>query len=217
MLRYVFVLAPVFASVGCLQHEGGEHINGAVSVAAGQPAADATTVNGAVDVAAEAVVKEAGTINGAITLGDRAMADSASTVNGAIKVGAGARVGGDVSTVNGAITLQKGADVKGRLENVNGHITLDAAHVGGGIETMQGDVTVGAGSQVGGGVTVKKSKGISLSFSDKVPVIVVGPGASVRGPLRFEREVKLYVSDRATIGVVTGATPIPFAGDKPPG
>jgi DUF4097 and DUF4098 domain-containing protein YvlB len=217
MLRYVFVLAPVFASVGCIPHEGGERINGAVSVAAGQPAANASTVNGAVHIAADAVVKEASTVNGSITLGDRAMADSASTVNGSIQVGAGARVGGDVSTVNGAITLQKGVDVKGGLENVNGQITLDAARVGGGIETVQGDVTVGADSRVDGGITVEKSTGISLSFSDKVPVIVVGPGASVRGPLRFEREVKLYVSDRATIGAVTGATPIPFAGDKPPG
>jgi hypothetical protein len=34
--------------------------------------------------------------------------------------------------------------------------------------------------------------------------------------LRFERTVKLYVSDKATIGTVTGATPIPFAGDTPP-
>ena len=85
------------------------------------------------------------------------------------------------------------------------------------IETMLGDVTVGADSRVDGGITVEKSQGISLSFSDKVPMIIVGPGASVRGPLRFEREVKLYVSDRATIGAVTGATPIPFAGDKPPG
>jgi hypothetical protein len=34
--------------------------------------------------------------------------------------------------------------------------------------------------------------------------------------LRFEREVQLYVSDRATIGTVSGATPIPFSGDKPP-
>ena len=32
----------------------------------------------------------------------------------------------------------------------------------------------------------------------------------------FEREVKLYVSDRASIGPVTGATPIAFTGDTAP-
>jgi len=34
--------------------------------------------------------------------------------------------------------------------------------------------------------------------------------------MHFHREVKLYVSDRATIGAVSGATPIPFSGDEPP-
>jgi hypothetical protein len=38
----------------------------------------------------------------------------------------------------------------------------------------------------------------------------------VQGDLRFEREVKLYVSDKETIGPVMGATPIPFAGDTAP-
>jgi hypothetical protein len=28
--------------------------------------------------------------------------------------------------------------------------------------------------------------------------------------------VKLYVSDKATIGAVSGATPISFSGDQPP-
>jgi hypothetical protein len=38
----------------------------------------------------------------------------------------------------------------------------------------------------------------------------------VKGELKFERKVRLYVSDRATIGTVTGATPVPFTGDNPP-
>jgi hypothetical protein len=45
---------------------------------------------------------------------------------------------------------------------------------------------------------------------------VIGPGAAVKGTLRFKREVKLYVSDRATIGPVEGATAIKFTGDRPP-
>jgi len=48
------------------------------------------------------------------------------------------------------------------------------------------------------------------------PRIVIGPGATVQGDLRFERTVRLFVSDKATIGPVTGATPIPFSGDIPP-
>ncbi len=38
----------------------------------------------------------------------------------------------------------------------------------------------------------------------------------IQGELRFEREVKLYVSDKAIIGPVTGATPISFSGDTAP-
>jgi hypothetical protein len=49
-----------------------------------------------------------------------------------------------------------------------------------------------------------------------VPRIVIGPGATIEGELRFERVVQLYVSDRATIGPVVGATAIRFSGDAPP-
>jgi len=33
--------------------------------------------------------------------------------------------------------------------------------------------------------------------------------------LAFERPVKLYVSDKATIGPVPGATPVRFSGERP--
>ena len=69
-------------------------------------------------------------------------------------------------------------------------------------------------SRVEGGILVQKSSG-GLFLSED-PLIVIGPGAMVQGELRFERKVRLYVSDRATIGTVTGATPIPFTGDNPP-
>jgi len=49
-----------------------------------------------------------------------------------------------------------------------------------------------------------------------IPRIVIGPGATVQGDLHFERTVQLFVSDKATIGPVSGATPVPFTGDSPP-
>lgn len=216
MLRYVLLLMPALASVGCIKYEGGNHVNGSVSVAAGVAPADASTVNGAVELAADAIAKEVSTVNGSITLGDRAVADSAETVNGAVTIGADARVGGNVSTVNGALTLHRGAEVKGNLENVNGQITLDAARVGGGIETVAGSITVGADSRVDGGIAIRSTRGFSISFSNDVPVVIIGPGATVGGPLTFERQVKLFVSDRATTGAITGATPVAFSGEKPP-
>jgi hypothetical protein len=70
-------------------------------------------------------------------------------------------------------------------------------------------------SRVEGGILVEKSSVTLLQAARDVPRIVIGPGATVQGDLRFERTVQLFVSDKATIGTVTGATPIPFTGDKP--
>jgi hypothetical protein len=69
-------------------------------------------------------------------------------------------------------------------------------------------------SHVEGGLIVEETSGTLFNSSD--PVITIGPGATVQGDLVFKRKVKLYVSDHATIGTVTGATAVPFSGDKPP-
>jgi DUF4097 and DUF4098 domain-containing protein YvlB len=204
--------------VACDADDGNSNdkVNGSVNVAAGQPADNASTVNGAIHVADNAAVKHAETVNGSITIGSHATADSAETVNGSITVGESAHVSGSLETVNGAVTLQKDSEVAGHLANVNGHFNINAAHVVGDLKTVTGDITVGAGSRIDGGITVEKPTGFSISFTKTVPVVIIGPGATVQGPLKFEREVKLYVSDRATIGEVSGATPIKFAGDEPP-
>ncbi|HZF24761.1 MAG TPA: hypothetical protein VEZ88_00755 [Steroidobacteraceae bacterium] len=217
MRKQLLVMMLALSGVACDIEDGNDKVNGSINVAAGQAADNASTVNGAIHVASSAAVKHAETVNGSITIGDQATADSAETVNGSITIGTNAHVTGDISSVNGSLTLQKGADVAGKLENVNGRFDLDAAHVGGGIRTVTGDITVGADSRVEGGITVEQpSGGFNISFSKSVPVVIIGPGATVQGPLKFEREVKLYVSDRATIGEVTGATPIKFSGDQPP-
>ncbi len=216
-MRHVLVLTLALAGAACDVDSGNERVNGSVDVAAGQPVQDATTVNGAIRVAEGAAVKDVETVNGGITIGDNASANSVQAVNGTITIGANARVAADVSCVNGSITLHKGADVAGKLANVNGRFELKGAHVAGGIHTVMGDIEVGADSRVEGGITMERSQGFSISFTKHVPRIVIGPGASVQGPMKFEREVKLYVSDSATIGEVIGATPIKFSGDNAPG
>ncbi|HNR23466.1 MAG TPA: hypothetical protein PKL49_10630 [Steroidobacteraceae bacterium] len=216
MLKFVFALLPALACAGCLQGDGNERINGPVNVAAGQPAADASTVNGSIKVAPGAAVLAAGTVNGSISLGEGASASQLGTVNGSIALGEQARVAGDVSTVNGDIKLARGADVTGSLRNVNGLFTIDAAHVGGDIKTVAGNIHVGTDSRIDGGIRIEHSTGMTVTIGEKIPVIVIAPGAVVAGPLKFDREVKLYVSDRATIGEVIGATPVMFSGDQPP-
>lgn len=191
-------------------------INGSIHVPAGKRPGAVATVNGSIQVDDNAVVTSATTVNGNVQLGDHATAASLTSVNGAITLGTGAHVSGGASSVNGELSLGDGADVSGALSNVNGKITLASAHVAGGIKTVNGGMNISGASRVEGGILVEKPSSELIQLVHDVPRIVIGPGATVQGDLRFERTVQLFVSDKATIGSVTGATPIPFTGDTPP-
>src|SRR5262249_52431113 len=91
----------------------------------------------------------------------------------------------------------------------------EAAHVGGGIKTTNGDIEIGTGSRVEGGIVVEKPHGQNWFGKHKPPTIIIGPDVIVTGDLRFDQPVHLYVSSRAHIGNVTGATPVSFTGDRP--
>ncbi len=208
---------PLLLALGACDVPGGDashRVNGSVHVSTSQPLGSAETVNGSIHVDADAKVSNAATVNGSIQLGARASAASAKTVNGDITLDAGSHVTGDVVTVNGALSLREGADVAGGVRNVSGSIELQGAHVGGRISTVAGNVTIQGPSRVDAGLLVQRPSGISISAD--VPRIVIGPGARVDGELRFERDVQLFVSDQATVGTVTGATPVHFSGDAPP-
>jgi hypothetical protein len=212
------LLGVVSVLSGCDRADDGnelQKVNGSVHVVAGKTPSVAETVNGGIDIDDNAAVTVANTVNGSISLGAQATADTLKTVNGNITIGAGAHVAKQVESVNGALSLRDGAEVLGTLANVNGKIQLTAAHAAGGIKTVNGNITIYGASRVEGGILVQKTNGI-INFGNNVPRIEIGPGATVQGDLRFEREVKLYVSDKATIGPVTGATPISFTGDTAP-
>lgn len=212
--------APALATLLALGGCGSGTINGPVSVAAGQKTGDVATVNGAVHIGDGAVVGGAMTVNGGVTLGSNVTAQSVKTVNGEVELGNSTTVTGSVRTVNGSITLNQGADVSGKIANVNGMIRLASAHVGGGIGTISGDIEIGSGSRVEGGIHVDSPGFSSDSWKEEHPIprIVIGPGAVVQGPLKFEHEVKLYVSDSARVsGPIEGATAVKFSGDQPPG
>jgi DUF4097 and DUF4098 domain-containing protein YvlB len=215
--RFVAALAVILAFSGCElsgDSDDSNKINGSIHVTAGKQPNDVRTVNGAIHIDDNAAVTSATTVNGSIRVGAHATAASLKTVNGSVSLGADAHVSGGVTSVNGDLILADGAEVLGALVNVNGKISLTAAHVGGGIKTVNGSISIMGASHVEGGILVEKSS--SVLFLSEDPVIVIGPGATVQGELRFERKVRLYVSDRANIGTVIGATAIPFSGDKPP-
>ena len=212
-------LALLGALSGCGGSNDGDEstkVNGSIHVPAGKAPGAVTTVNGSIHLDDNAAVTSATTVNGSIHLGAHATAASMNSVNGSIILGAGAHVSGGVSTVNGEINLGDAAEISGSVSNVNGKITVTAAHVGGGIKTVNGSMSITGASHVEGGILVEKPSGQLMQLVQEIPRIVIGPGATVQGELRFDRTVKLYVSDRATIGSVTGATPIPFTGDNPP-
>jgi hypothetical protein len=237
MNRYLALFAVALCAAGCVNASdqsdpasananadvaaGGENtntVNSSIRVAAGEKSGNVTTVNGAIHIGDNATVDSARTVNGDIDFGAHARAESLSTVNGAITINADAHVSKAVTSVNGALKIHDAAQVDGELSNVNGDIVLTSAHVAGGIATVNGDINLQQNSKVEGGILVRrKSSNGWFNWESSGPRIVIGPGVNVQGELRFERKVRLYVSERATIGPVIGATAIRFSGETPAG
>jgi DUF4097 and DUF4098 domain-containing protein YvlB len=202
-------------------------INGGIYVDSGQKAGRVSAVNGGIHVGADATVGQVTTVNGGVTLGTGATAQSLHTVNGSIDVGPGSHIKGEVRTVNGGFNLAPGVDIAGDLSNFNGKMRLMGVHIGGSVQTRSGDIYVGSGSRIDGGLRVSALKfnygpdnwftrlifGNYNGPDQHVPTIIIAPGAIVSGTLHFERDVNLYVSSRAKIGPVEGATPSAYAGD----
>jgi DUF4097 and DUF4098 domain-containing protein YvlB len=190
-------------------------VMGSIDIAAGEHAGDLSTVNGSIRVGENAVVGNAHTVNGNILLAAHASAAELKAVNGSVRLQEAARATGAVQTVNGKLSLDNGADVASGLQNVNGLIRVAAAHVAGRIDTVTGDIDLGPDAHVDGGIHMEKDTSSYHDDSERIPRVVIRPGTVVGGTLDFERPVRLYVSDRATVGRVEGTNPIRFSGDQP--
>ena len=213
--RLAFALA-LACSFPAIAEDDISKVNGSIETSAGQRYGDLETVNGAVRVAENVQARDASTVNGSIHVESGARVDSLETVNGAIRVARDVQVAGDIETVNGSVFVDSGGTVGGNIETVNGAIGLVRTHLGTGIETVNGNITVGIGSQLDGGITVSRPQGWFSAAPKRRPRVVISPGAVVAGPLRFEREVDLYVHRSARIGPVTGAEPVIFDTDTAP-
>lgn len=194
-----------------------DKVMGSVHVGSGEHVNKATTVNGSVDIGSNAVVQHAETVNGSVTVHANATVDSVDTVNGSITLDDGVHVAGNVGLVHGKITVGSNSVIGGKLSSVNGAILLRATRVSGRVETTNSNLTVGANSRLEGGILYQETNDGWFSFFGKpnVPKIVIEPGAEVKGTLEFRRAVELYVSDRAIIGTVKGATVRKFSGAAP--
>jgi len=179
-----------------------------------------STVNGRIRVESDARVEDVSTVNGGLRIDSGVVADDLSTVNGAIEIAANVTVNGSVEAVNGQIDIDSGGKVARDVSNVNGRILVTAATIGGNLSTVSGDIELAAGSEVAGDVIVEKNHGWHWNDSkSRMPEVIIGPGSRVRGTVRLEREVQLYISDTAEVGSVTGSMSlsdaIRFSGDHP--
>ena len=160
-----------------------------------------------------------------ISLSEGDAVRSVESMTGGITVRQGARVAGNVETEIGNLLVEPGAEVGGRLQNESGTITVDGARILRGVVTTYGDIYIGPDSFVKGGIVVNKRNVAGLSFgplklgvpvgNKTPPTVVIAPGATVEGKLRFKREVRLFVGEGATIGPIEGAEPVFFPGATP--
>lgn len=217
----------------------GASVNKSVKIAAGEESGGASSVNGSITVGADAVVtgnvstvngsirvdngariEAAETVNGSIRLGDDVESESLETVNGTIAVGERTKVAGEIEAVNGRISLASGVVVDDSIENVNGRIEMVAAQVGGNVSTVSGDVELREGSVINGDLVVRQPsrQGWGKNKS-RTPRVVIGPGSQVLGTIELEREVKLFISETAEVGGVSGVMTmddaVRFSGDSP--
>ena len=90
--------------------------------------------------------------------------------------------------------------------SVNGPVTVGAGQKADDVSTVNGPISIEDGATVGGAMTVNGA--ISLGAK--------ATAQSANGPLHFEHEVKLFISDSAQVsGPIEGATAEKFSGEKP--
>ncbi|MGH8398151.1 MAG: hypothetical protein ACRETA_07900 [Gammaproteobacteria bacterium] len=192
---------------------GSSTINGEITVGAGAIVdGGLRTINGSISVSPNAQVGDLTTINGTITLSDNVHAGELKGVNATITLGKQVVTNGTVESVNGDIRAGSGSHIQGDLRNVNGGITLCNTQVTGKLAFYNGTVQVAQNSVVQGDITAKKPNGTG---NERVPILIVGPGAHVGGTISFERPGELYVSDSAVVHAVQGVTPVKFSGATP--
>lgn len=213
--RIAFALAAA-CSLPAMAQDDISKVNGSIETSAGGRYGDLETVNGAVHIAENVQSGDASTVNGSVHVGHGARVGSLETVNGAIRLGRNVQVAGDIETVNGSIFVDQGGKVDGGIETVNGAIGLVQTEVVQNLETVNGDITVGIGSHVRGGITVERNRSWFQGTPKRKPRVVIGPDAVVEGPLKFEREVSLYVHRSARTGPVTGAEAVMFETETAP-
>jgi DUF4097 and DUF4098 domain-containing protein YvlB len=203
------------------ESDGETSVNGSITVGEGAVVTGTLkTVNGKVRIGDNAKVESVITVNGSLSVGDGTTAAYLETVNGSVSLGENSTASGDIEAVNGRISLAKGSEVGKGVSNINGDMSFDSSVIGGNVSTVNGNVELKSAATIKGDLIIEKPS--MWSFGNKnsrVPEIVIGPGSTVVGVIRLEREVKLYISESAEVGGVEGEMSmddaVRFSGDRP--
>ena len=200
------------------ESDGEMSVNGSITVGEGAVVTGTLkTVNGKIRIGDNAKVESAMTVNGSLSVGDGTTAADLETVNGSVSLGENSTASGDIEAVNGRIALAKGSEVGMGVSNVNGDMSFDSSVIGGSVSTVNGDVELKNEATIKGDLIIEKPS--TRSKSSRVPEIVIGPGSTVGGVIRLEREVKLFISESADVGGVEGEMSmddaVRFSGDRP--
>jgi DUF4097 and DUF4098 domain-containing protein YvlB len=189
---------------------GAATINGRIAVGAGAVVeGDLRSVNGRIEIGSDARVRDLNTVNGSLRLADGATATSVIGVNARLDLGERVEVAGDVATVNGAINVGGSSVLHRHVIAVNGDILLRGVRVAGAVRNQLGDLRLLDGTQVEGDVVLEMPDHSGEAWTSTV---VIGVGVQVRGTLRAERPIKLYIHPTAKVASVEGATPQSYQG-----
>lgn len=198
-------------------------LNGDISVGNNSHVDDLNSVNGSIEVGNNSTVGEVETVNGNINFLSTVTAEQVESVNGYLQLGENCKITAGAETVNGSITAGKGCSIKEDLqttngnininqaqvgetvENVNGQITITNSRVGGNVETVSGDISIINHSVIDGDLRVHKNSGFfNNNKKQKIPTVIIGKNAKIKGDLQFEQKVKLKIDPTASVGEIIG-------------
>lgn len=193
-------------------------VNGSITIGHHSNVGDLSTVNGSVKVASNSTVGEANTVNGSVIFAESVTAISADTVNGSIKLGENCKIQEAVETVNGSIVANAGCEIGGDFETVNGKLKAINTKIRGQVKTVNGSIVMLDGTVVYEDIVIKKSKGFFNKSKNKKPKVILGKNVVVKGDLKFEKPVKLYIHDTADVDSdgVENAEITTYSGDDSP-
>ena len=212
MLRPIVVLS-LLAMAGC-----SFHIDRDTTLKSGVPHGSVYSVDGDVRVEPSAHVRKISVVDGDILLGSWARASGLRSVDGRIELDPGVICTGDVKSVTGYIRLADGVRVEGDVRTLTGTVEADNAFIGGQLETVAGRVRLTGATHVTKGIVLPKpdpDMKVNNHEEQRLPVLVIGPGVVVDGPIVAERGGVLKVSRQAKIGEVRGLSVQWFDGEAP--